>query len=183
MKPWVMTDSHPEEKYLVVRRDGTIPKWPHFVLGGHDPASAAALEAYADAAERLGYDPEFCAGVRELAAQYGEAAEVAYNAGLSDPDAGPHRTDNPHVVAMMRGEGDLSGLGGLPPPSRAAHLSAGLGKVAHLLRQALRGPDNAKPAMEEALQVVDAAFELSAKAGSAPAYGDAGTQAAIRGGQ
>ena len=26
-----------EGKFLVTRRDGTIPKWPHFVLGGRDP--------------------------------------------------------------------------------------------------------------------------------------------------
>lgn len=24
----------PEGKYLVKRRDGTVPPWPHFVLGG-----------------------------------------------------------------------------------------------------------------------------------------------------
>jgi hypothetical protein len=32
MKVWVKTEIAPEGKYLVVRRDGTIPSWPHFVL-------------------------------------------------------------------------------------------------------------------------------------------------------
>lgn len=33
-------------KYLVVRRDGTIPSWPYFVLGAQDPCTLPAMRAY-----------------------------------------------------------------------------------------------------------------------------------------
>jgi hypothetical protein len=56
-----------EGKYLVKRRDGTIPAWPHFVLGARDPMSPYALLAYADIAEKFGKDPEFVADIRALA--------------------------------------------------------------------------------------------------------------------
>ena len=38
-------------KYLVVRRDGSIPKWPAFVLGARDPCALFALRAYARKAQ------------------------------------------------------------------------------------------------------------------------------------
>jgi hypothetical protein len=111
MRLWAKTDGPVKEgKYLVVRRDGTIPPWPHFVLGGYDPAAAAALRTYAEMGARLGYDPEFTKSLIELADDFEKMAHR--NAGVSDPDAGPHRTDNPAVVAMMRGEGDLSEYAG-----------------------------------------------------------------------
>jgi hypothetical protein len=107
-----------EGKYLVVRRDGTIPNWGHFVMAAGDPAVPAGLRAYAAEAERLGMDPDFIQSIRELAADFTvkvmERAAWAAQAGIkgADPDAGPHRTDNPAIVAMMRGEGDLTGYGG-----------------------------------------------------------------------
>jgi hypothetical protein len=110
MKVWAKTDGEVREgKYLVVRRDGTIPPWPHFVLGGYDPAAPAALRAYARAGVELGYDPEFTSSVLELADDYEKLA--ADNAGKADPDAGPHRRDNPAVVAMMRHQFDLTDFG------------------------------------------------------------------------
>lgn len=33
----------PGKKFLVLRRDGTIPDWPWFVLGGEDPMAPGAL--------------------------------------------------------------------------------------------------------------------------------------------
>jgi len=54
MKLWAKTTEFSEGKFLVVRRDGSIPAWPHFVIGARDPAAPVALRAYADAAERLG---------------------------------------------------------------------------------------------------------------------------------
>ena len=33
-------------KYLVVRRDGTVPRWPWFVLGGRDQAARDAMRFY-----------------------------------------------------------------------------------------------------------------------------------------
>jgi hypothetical protein len=110
MRVWAKTDGEVKEgKYLVVRRDGTIPPWPHFVLGGYDPAAPAALRAYANAGALLGYHPDFTDSVLELADDYERLARE--HAGEADPDAGPHREDNPAVVAMMRGEGDLTGYG------------------------------------------------------------------------
>ncbi len=105
MRIWAKTEEFSEGKYLVVRRDGTIPSWPHFVLGGNDPCVPAALLAYAAAAESLGYDPEFVASIRELANDFCKRDNTT-----ADPDAPPHRKDNPAIIRLMRGEGDLSGL-------------------------------------------------------------------------
>lgn len=105
MRIWAKTKEFFEGKFLVVRRDGTIPAWPHFVLGARDPAAPAALHAYADKAARLGLDPEFVKSVRELAEDFDT---YRFKYGNGDPDAPPHRTDNPSVLAMMRGERDLT---------------------------------------------------------------------------
>jgi hypothetical protein len=100
MKIWAKTDEFKEGKFLVVRRDGSVPHWPHFVLGARDMASPIALRAYADAAEKMGYDPEYVASIRELAEDF-----VAYctKEGTGDPEAAPHRTDNHDVIEAMRG--------------------------------------------------------------------------------
>lgn len=105
MKIWAKTMEYSEGKYLVVRRDGTIPEWPHFVMGGDDPCVPFALRAYAMEAESRGYDPEYVASLRELADDFS-----ARTGGKADPDAGPHRKDNPAIIAMMRGYGDLTKL-------------------------------------------------------------------------
>lgn len=100
MKIWAKTEEFSEGKFLVVRRDGSVPHWPHFVIGARDPAAVPALHAYADAAEKLGHDPAFAASIRELASDF-----QAYRAeqGNGDPDAAPHRADNPEVIHAMRG--------------------------------------------------------------------------------
>lgn len=105
-KIWVKGKEAPEGKYLVVRRDGTIPDWGHFVLSYTDRATPAALTAYAAACESFDMDPEYVASLREL------ANELALRDPdpVSDPDAGPHRKDNPAVVRLMRREFDLVGL-------------------------------------------------------------------------
>ena len=92
----------PEGKYLVKRRDGTKPEWPFFVLGGRDPAAIRALGAYADAAEDLGYDPEYVRDVRRLAADF---SRYLGKHGSGDPDAPPdeNRVEDPETVAEMRG--------------------------------------------------------------------------------
>ena len=104
MKPpkrlWRRDPDTPEGKYLVKRRDGTVVEWPNFVLGAKDPASPAALRAYADEAERLGYYPPFVEDVRDLAREFEEYREQH---GAGDPDRGPHRTDDPETIAAMRG--------------------------------------------------------------------------------
>jgi hypothetical protein len=102
----------PEGKFLVVRRDGTVPRWPHFVLGARDPCASKALRAYADEAELLGFDPAYVESVREVADDF-----VHYRTahGDGDPDAGPHRKDDPQVIHAMRGEFAMLYVGPLPP--------------------------------------------------------------------
>lgn len=96
---WRNTEETKEGKYLVQRRDGTVPRWPWFVLGGADPAAPAGLRAYADKSEELGFDPAYVADIRELANDYEQY--LAEN-GSGDPDAPRHRVDNPKIIAKMR---------------------------------------------------------------------------------
>jgi hypothetical protein len=102
MKIWTMTKEFFEGKYLVLRRDGTIPEWPHFVLGGNDPAAPAALMAYARAAEELGFEREYVDSARELADRF--ASRVGRK---SDPEAPPHRKDDEGVILLMRNGGSI----------------------------------------------------------------------------
>lgn len=90
----------PEGKYLVMRRDGTVPAWPSFVLGARDPHAAVALRAYADSiAGDPDVHPDFPARLRRLADEFD-----AYRAthGDGDPCRGIHRRDNPLVLLLMR---------------------------------------------------------------------------------
>lgn len=88
-------------KYLVQRRDGTVPEWPYFVIGAKDPAAPGALLAYADEAEKLGLNPQYVKDVRALADEF---ALFRAEHGRGDPDAVPHRRDNPEVVGRMARE-------------------------------------------------------------------------------
>jgi len=101
MKIWAKTKEFSEGKFLVVRRDGSVPHWPHFVIGARDPAATAGLLAYAAKAEELGYDPAYVTSVRELALE--DFPSYLANEGAGDPEAPPHRTDNPAVISAMRG--------------------------------------------------------------------------------
>jgi hypothetical protein len=96
---WRYGDKAPEGKYLVLRRDGTVPEWPNFVIGAKDPAAVAALLAYAKEAEARGFDAAYVADVRRLANEF-----YAYRVknGEGDPDAPPHRKDDAEVVRMMK---------------------------------------------------------------------------------
>lgn len=100
MKIWAKTKEFSEGKFLVVRRDGSIPAWPHFVLGARDPAAPAALRAYADACEELKMDPEYVSSLRDLAYDF---EKYRREHGTGDADAAPHRKDDPSVIAAMRG--------------------------------------------------------------------------------
>lgn len=106
MKIWAKTEEFSEGKYLVVRRDGTVPEWPHFVLGGFDPCAAAALRAYADAARAAGYDPAYCHSIEDLARDFEALSETERARKIADPDAGPHRTDCAPLVHLMGGRVD-----------------------------------------------------------------------------
>jgi hypothetical protein len=96
---WRNNPETPEGKYLVKRRDGTVPLWPHFVIAASDPAAPSALRAYANAAERLGMDRQYVADIRGLA---GHFEDWRNENGDGDPDAPRHRKDDPATVAEMR---------------------------------------------------------------------------------
>jgi hypothetical protein len=107
MKIWAKTKEFSEGKFLVVRRDATVPNWPHFVLGGRDRWAPVALAAYAAAAEMDGADPEYVASIRELAQDFRVYRDQH---GAGDPESGPHRDDNPNVIEAMRNPGCTVGL-------------------------------------------------------------------------
>lgn len=86
-------------KFLVLRRDGSVPDWPYLVIGARDRAAAPALRAYADAAESMGWDPEYVTDVRRLSESF---EEYLRKYGEGDPEAGPHRTDDPAVVSRIK---------------------------------------------------------------------------------
>ena len=89
-----------EGKYLVVRRDGTVPHWPYFVLGARDPIVPDVLRCYAMLGRHIRYGEEYCLSVGELA--YGfERYRRCHSA--SDPEAASNRVDDPNVVQAMRG--------------------------------------------------------------------------------
>lgn len=88
-----------EGKYLVKRRDGTVPEWPSFVLGGRDPIAAVALRAYAEEAKLRFGETGWVAAIRRMADTFDN-----YRAehGEGDPEAGPHRRDDPATVEEMK---------------------------------------------------------------------------------
>lgn len=102
MKIWAKTKEFSEGKFLVVRRDGSVPHWPHFVLGARDKFAPDALRAYALAAEAAQeLDPEYIQSIRDLADDF-DAYRAAQ--GNGDPDAPPHRIDDDAVLEAMRHE-------------------------------------------------------------------------------
>ena len=95
---WRKRKDTPEGKYLVTRRDGTVPEWCWFVLGERDPAASVALMAYANRAEELNMDPAYILDIRTMAREW-----AGQRTGASDPDAPPYRTDDPGTVQKMKG--------------------------------------------------------------------------------
>lgn len=89
-----------EGKYLVMRRDGTIPSWPSFVLGARDPHAAVALRAYADSiAQDPDCHPDLPVRIRKLADEFDQ---YRLEHGNGDPTRGLHRKDNPLVIMLMQ---------------------------------------------------------------------------------
>ncbi len=102
---WRKNSETPEGKYpVVLRRDGSPVETPYMVLLVKDPCFDAAITAYAAEAERLGYDPQYVADLREMVAQAPMVRHALAAAGhpKGDPDAPRHRQDNPEVLAMAR---------------------------------------------------------------------------------
>jgi hypothetical protein len=104
----------PEGKYLVKRRDGTVPEWPSFVLGAADPVAESSLLAYCkevcfllvcapEMAAKLGFTPEFARSVHGWVLKFREYRQAH---GEGDPGMGRHRQDDPATVAeMQKGRG------------------------------------------------------------------------------
>jgi hypothetical protein len=97
---WRNDPATPEGKYLVKRRDGTVPEWPNFVIGAKDPAAPAAIRGYANKARALGFNEQYCNDVLALAERF---EEYRLDHGDGDPDRGRHRVDDPATIAEMRG--------------------------------------------------------------------------------
>lgn len=100
MKIWAKTKEFFEGNFLVVRRDGSVPHWPHFVLGARDPAAPYAIRSYAAECHRLGLDKEYVESLYALARDF---EDYRFIQGEGDPDAPPHRVDSPAVIDAMRG--------------------------------------------------------------------------------
>ena len=99
---WSNDPSFVGGKYLVQRRDGTVPEWPWFVLGGADPLAPWALRLYAVLAFLIGWDRRYAADVWRLARDYDRYRRDPANR-KGDPDAPRHRVDDPAIVAKMAG--------------------------------------------------------------------------------
>jgi len=85
-------------KYLVVRRDGTVLECPYLVIGARDPAAPAALRAYANQAEQLGFSEEL---VDDIRGQADDWERFCSEFGEGDPDAPLHRTDDYTVTSRF----------------------------------------------------------------------------------
>jgi hypothetical protein len=88
-----------EGKYLVQRRDGTIPQWPYFVLGAADPAAPRAIIEYAKKCRGLGMDEQYVNDLLDLAIEFDK---WRLQNGTGDPDASKHRKDDPEIIEKMR---------------------------------------------------------------------------------
>lgn len=103
---WRWNEETPEGKYpIVLRRDGTPLTSRYFVMALRDPAVPAALRAYAVAAETLGMNEQYVADVRQLADEAEKEHVTKTGQRPPDPDAPPHRKDDPVVLAWARSIG------------------------------------------------------------------------------
>lgn len=103
---WFNNTETPEGKYpIVLRRDGTPVETPYMVLLVRDPCFEAAMSAYADDAERRGFEPAYVADIRAMvagAADVRAAIDAERALRPADPDAPRHRRDDPVTLAWAR---------------------------------------------------------------------------------
>jgi hypothetical protein len=87
------------EKFLVFRRDGSVPEWPYIVMGGRDPFTPYAVRAYARAAANgtpdNHADPEYVKSLYALA-DLMDAYRTEHGEG--DPAAPKHRHDDVDLI-------------------------------------------------------------------------------------
>lgn len=100
---WSNNPATTEGKYpIVLRRDGSPMEKRYLVIALADPCAPAALHALACEAQRLGMDQQYVADMHALA---DDAATYRDSVGAGDPDAPPHRKDDPYVLAWARSIG------------------------------------------------------------------------------
>jgi hypothetical protein len=90
----------PEGKYLVKRRDGTVPEWPSFVLGAADPMVPWTLRFYAVCGFLRGHFR--WSMMRALWRFAGTMRRWRREHWIGDPGRGIHRKDDPETVAEMK---------------------------------------------------------------------------------
>lgn len=108
MRLWRNNVDTSEGKYpIVLRRDGSAVETPYMVLLVKDPCFDAAMSAYADEAERRGFDPEYVADIREMVRDAPAVRSALKEMGspATDPDAPRHRKDDPATLAWARSLG------------------------------------------------------------------------------
>lgn len=86
------------DKYLVVRRDGTTPRWPYFVLGAKDIASVEALRTYARIASLHHYDDSY---VQDVVARADAFNAYRLEHGESVADTFNSRNDVPMIIRAI----------------------------------------------------------------------------------
>lgn len=97
-------------KFLVLRRDGSVPDWTWFVLGAADKHAPAALAEYGrEVIGVSGSDRDLEAygvDMLRLSDEFDAERERREAAGKKkgDPEAKPHRKDDPLILALMKGE-------------------------------------------------------------------------------
>ena len=103
---WRNNPATPEGKYLVLRRDGTVPEWDYFVLGSRDPAAAEGLRYYAFECMRLNMAKDYVCDVGRLSDKWlaDSVPVIDKPVKVGDPDKGPHRKDHQLTISLMRGE-------------------------------------------------------------------------------
>lgn len=149
MEVWALSKSHSEGKYLVVRRDGTVPEWPHFVMGAFDPCVPEALRTYAQQAHKRGYDPKFVESIYKLADQYELVSASPEAIAKAAPDAPPHRIDDPAVIRAMQHKPSTIGVrpdkpaSVVPEPAASLTLAINWSTITHSSNLDAVGRDDA----------------------------------------
>lgn len=114
---WKNNPETAEGKYpIVLRRDGSVLLKPYFVMVAGDPGIVPALKAYARAHEIFGSDPQYVTDIkqmlRDFSAYAGSLIDLPNDSPLKpDPDAPPHRKDDPLTIAWARSV-HRQGMGG-----------------------------------------------------------------------
>ena len=95
-------------KYLLVRRDGTVPAWCNlaYVLGPRDPATPIALRAIANHAMEESKNPDLDY-VQSLLDRADECDRYREQHGAGDPKSHPWRTEAHDVMSALAGNNSV----------------------------------------------------------------------------